>query len=59
MRLFRNIIRHGESVTSFAGPCSNSVTRRVKSRICLVRTKAEIKSKGVDNLQYNTFVNVS
>ena len=50
MRLFRDSIRCDQSATSVAGPCSNSVTGRVKSRPCLVRTNAEIKSKEVNNL---------
>ena len=51
MRLiFRDSLRCDESATSIPGPRSNSVTRRLKSRTCLVRTKTEIKSKAVKNL---------
>ena len=60
MRLFRDLIRCDESNTSNAGPCSKSVTGRVKSMAWVVRTLAKIKSKEVDNLQYdNAFVYVS
>ena len=50
MRPFRDSIRCDESATSIAEPSSNSVTGRVKSRTCLVRTKAEIKSKEVSSV---------
>ena len=50
MRLFRDSIRCNESAASIVGPCSNSVTGIAKSGTCLVRTKAEIKSKEVNNL---------
>ena len=50
MRLFRDSIRRDEFVTFIVGPWNNSVTGRVKSRTCLVRTKAEIKSEKVNNM---------
>ena len=57
---FQRFNKMYESATFIVGPRSNSVTGRVKSRACLIRTKAKIKSKEVNNLQYdNAFGDVS